>query len=684
MLESLILLVALGGASYAFFITAQKLYKILMLGKSEFPLDQIPERIKSVLVYVFGQGRVIREPSGWGHFFIFWCFLILVVTYVETIFKGIWSGFSYTLFLNPLKLSFLYGILMFLSEILSVIVIGALGLALFRRYVLKPKRLESDDPHGAVDATIIICLIGTLIISMFADRGIELSLDAESKWAAWMPVSNMISGWWIDVSHQGQEIWHKVLWWLHMAVLLGFLMYIPHSKHLHLLGAIPNVFFRSFKPKGELTSLDLEDENAETFGVSTIEEYTRKQLLDLYACTECGRCQENCPAYLTDKPLSPKRLIHEMKKHLLEKGKVLIEQGIPSAEGEEAAAEGSEAVSPEVLSKALIGDVVKEDEFWSCTTCRACMENCPVFIEHIQSMVDIRRYQVLMESNFPQEVQLVFKNMETNYNPWSMGYASRGDWAKGLEVKTLAEGDEVEVLYWVGCAGSFDDRNKQVSTDLIKIFQKAGVNFGILGAEEMCCGETARRLGNEYLAQTLMQGNVEVLNNYKVKTIVTACPHCFNTLKNEYPQFGGNFKVIHHTEFILELIKNGRLKLKEGVVKKGTIAYHDSCYLGRYNDVYEEPREILRSLRLNVVESKRNHGKSFCCGAGGGRMWMEETLGSRINEVRTEELLNSTGTSLIGTACPYCLTMFDDGVKAKEKEESVQVLDLAEIIAKAL
>jgi Fe-S oxidoreductase len=451
---------------------------------------------------------------------------------------------------------------------------------------------------------------------------------------------------------------------------------IPYSKHLHLILAPFNIFFKSLGPKGALMPI-LNMEEAESFGVSNVEEFTWKQLLDLYTCAECGRCEINCPAHLSEKPLSPRHLIHDLKVHLLEKGSNLLR----SKNGGDGKTETGEAAEG-YEGKSLIGDVVSEDKIWSCVTCGSCMEQCPVSNEHVDKIVDMRRYLVLMESKFPSEVQAVFRNMENNSNPWGIGWATRGDWAKDLGVKIMSEDSNVDILYWVGCAGSFDERNKKISTSLVNIFNKAGVNFGILGAEEKCCGDSARRIGNEYLFQMLAAETIEILKNYNVKRIVTQCPHCFNTLKNEYPQFGGEFEVLHYTEFITELIAEGKLKLNKPINK--TISYHDSCYLGRYNTIYDAPRKILKSIPgVKLVEMLRNKAKSICCGAGGGRMWMEEHLGKRINEMRLQDALD-VNPDLISTVCPYCLTMFEDAIKEKDVQESLKSKDIAELVEEAM
>ncbi len=662
--ENIILLVLTLIAVTVFLNSAYRLYRFLCLGRKEDRFDNIPERIKSVIFYVFGQLRVIKEIAGIGHFIIFWGFIVISIGTAETFLNGFYNKISFS-FLGPL-----YTLLLALQDLFGVLVLGAIAVSLVRRFILKPERLKIDDPSAKVDAFIVLGLITILIFAMFADRGIQMNLDKSGilvQHVSFIPVSAFAGNLLSSVSSYPLE---RFFWWLHNIVILVFLMYIPYSKHLHLLGSIPNIFFRSFRPKVELTKLDLEDENRETFGVTKIEEFTWKQLLDLYACTECGRCQVNCPAYLTQKPLSPWKMIHDLKGHLKKKGPELLKKN-GKKEGEE---------EPPILATKLVGEVIPEDVIWSCTTCMGCQQACPVFIEHIHKIIDMRRTLVLDDSSMSPEVQRCFTNMENNSNPWGIGFASRADWAKDLQIKTMAEDGSVDYLLWVGCAGSFDDRNKKVAVALVKILKAADVKFAILGTEEKCCGETARRMGNEYLAQMMMQENVEILNNYNVKKIITMCPHCMNSLKKDYPQFGGNYEVVHHSEFIHDLIKNGKIKTKTPV--NMSMTYHDSCYLGRHNEIYSSPREILKSVSgIKLLEMERTGEKSFCCGAGGGRMWMEEHIGTRINETRTEDALK-TGAEKICTACPYCLTMFEDGLKTKQKE--LKVMDLAEVLEQAL
>ncbi len=664
-------------AAIAFFwFTVKKLYRILLLGLPEDRFDQLGRRLQGVVTFVLGQRRVLREPAGWGHFLIFWGFIFISIGSLETFGVGFYHGFAYWKFLGQPLTAVIY----LLQDLLCAGVLVALSISLYRRFVVKPERLRFADQQAAnLDASIIIGLILVLIVLLFGDRAVEYRL-AQVETGRYFPqaafISVALSGIFAGLSKPSLIGWYNFFWWAHTLVILGFLVYIPFSKHLHIIGAIPNVFFRRFRPIGELTKMNLEDESVETYGVSKIEEFTWKQNLDLYACTECGRCSENCPATLTGKPLSPKETIHNLKKHLLAKGKLLLEQG--------EAKEGPplEGASAE-LNKVLVGEVCLNDEIWSCTSCGNCMEHCPVFIEHIQKYVDMRRYLVLMESNFPPEVQTVLRNWETNSNPWGLAFATRGDWAQGLGVQTLAENSEVEYLFYVGCTGSFDERGKKVTAAMVKLLHQAGVSFGILGAEEKCCGETARRIGNEYLFQSMATDLTETINGYGVKKIITTCPHGYNCLKNEYPQFGGNWEVYHHAELLNRLLRKGRLKPRQRLDKR--LTFHDSCYLGRYNGLYEEPRGILKSIPgLQLQEMERHRNKSFCCGAGGGRMWMEETLGNqKINEARTDQAL-ALNPEIIGVSCPFCTIMLEDGLKARDKEEAVKVYDIAELLVQVL
>jgi len=458
---------------------------------------------------------------------------------------------------------------------------------------------------------------------------------------------------------------HAVVWWFHFILVMAWIAWLPFGKLWHIFSGSLNLLLRSHKPSGHIDKMDLEDEQAEQFGVGALEHLSWKRLLDADACVRCGRCQQNCPANLTGKPLNPKQVILNVRAHMEELYANRKQEGAET--------------------KNLHGNWITADELWSCTTCMACVSNCPMGIEHLETIIGMRQHLTLMESDFPQEVIAVFKGMENNGNPWALGSGKRLDWAEDLDLKPLSVEPEHEILFWIGCAGSFDDRAIKVSRALVKILRAAGVKFGVLGIKERCCGETARRMGNEYLAQTLIGNNVETLAKYNVRRIVTTCPHGYNTLKNEYPDFGGNYEVLHHTELIAELLQAGRLKLTGASHGAGgAVVFHDSCYLGRYNDVYNPPREVLRAVPdLELYEADRRRARALCCGAGGGRMWMEENLGSRINLARIDELIAS-GAKTVAVACPFCMTMLTDGIKDKDLTDTHKVVDVAELIAARL
>lgn len=640
--------------------------RLLTIAKPEAEnrFSKIKERIRSILVFVFGQKRLLNETyAGIMHLLIFYGFVIFSLGTITIIGEGLYPGFSLPFMDGPVG-----NIYLLLKDIFAVLVIIGIIMAVYRWLIMRPARLQPS-----LDAALCLSFIFCLMIT---DLLIGAGRIGEQDYAAaWTPAALTLSKIFkeIRVAESSFPFLYSLGWWGHVIFLLGFLVYLPTSKHFHILTAVPNVFLRKLGPKGALNKLDLEDETAESFGVSKVEEFTWKQIFDWYSCTECGRCSDSCPANLTEKPLSPKHMTVNLRHHLSEKAPYLLHMA-----KNEKRRNGHE----EWAGRILVGDVVKEDELWSCTTCRACEEQCPVFIEYVQRIIDMRRYLVLTESRFPTEVTTTFRNMETQSNPWGLGYTTRADWAEGLGVKILSEGDEVDILFYVGCAGSFNDRNKKVSLALVQILKEAGLDFAILGTVEKCCGEAARRIGNEYLFQTLAQENIEMLKNYTFNRILTACPHCYNTLKNEYTQFGAVYQIIHHTQLISDLIEKGKIVPKKAFPL--TITYHDSCYLGRYNDLYEVQRKPLRKIPgMKLVEMEKNREKGFCCGAGGGRMWMEENLGKRINLMRTEEAL-ALAPNIIGTACPYCLTMLEDGVKAKEAEESVKVMDIAEVLTNAI
>ena len=652
-----------------------------------------------MVVLAIGQKRLVgrkkERVSGLMHALIFWGFCILLLRSLNLYGEGFVKGFQLPLLGDEYVLGYLY---MFLKDIMEGIVLLMVVYAIFRRAVVKPERL-----HNTWEAYLVLGLIGILMISDLLYDGARYNLimlhnnpdhlhyfnnPHFGSEFVWTPVSvgaaSLISG--MNVDTLGHVM--IAMFWVHIITQLTFLNILPLGKHFHVITSLPNVFLKSVGyPHDKPKLLDLEDEAAwedESLGINHIHQLSWKQGLDLYTCTECGRCKEVCPTFTTDKPLNLHEFNDNLKSELLENSDNIIkraklatriQQNEGSDQNEEIMAEMAELNS----QKQLVGDVIAEDTLWACTTCRACEQVCPVTIEHVPRIVAMRQGQTLMAEAYPQELNPSLKGLERNGNPWGIGYDKRADWADGLGVKLMADDPDVDYLLWIGCAGSFDDRTKKVSVSLVKILQKAGLDFAILGTEEKCTGDFARRVGNEMLYQMMAQENIETLNNYGVKKIIAACPHCLNTLKHEYPQLGGNYQVIHHSELIAQLVREGKITLSKTL--EGGLTYHDPCYLGRYNTIYDQPRSTLTAISQNGLQELNRYGQeSFCCGAGGGRMWMEETIGKRINLERSEEIIGKQVAN-VAVGCPFCLTMIEDGMKELEKEEEIKTQDIAELVA---
>jgi Fe-S oxidoreductase len=662
--RAIIFLIVLLCALVTFGLSLRRMIKLISIGKPENRMDHPWKRFQKMMTVAFGQSKLFREPvAGLMHAFIFWGFVVLLTAILEAIGEGVSSDLSFQ-FLGDF-----YPVLAFCQDLFAGLVIVGILIALYRRYIFRPKRLQVDK-HSQIHATIILCTILLIMLSMLGQNAERIVIENTNPGrflsASLIPILT-------TSSETANHFLFELYWWIHIVLVLGFLNYLPYSKHAHILTSVPNVFLTSLEAKGALKPINLEAEGVDKFGASDVDDLTWKQVLDGFTCTECGRCASVCPANTTGKILSPKKIMLDIRHRTVEKGNILL-----NGSKDQKVAEGQK--NP--LENTLLHNYISAEELFACTTCMACVQECPVNNEHVQAIVDMRRSLVLMESNFPPEVQVVFKNLETNFSPWAFPASSRADWAEGMNVPQMSQSPEVEILFWVGCAGAYDARYTKVTQSFTKLMQKAGVKFAILGSEEKCTGDSARRIGNEYLAQMLMKDNIATLNNYNVKKIVATCPHCFNTLKNEYQQFGGNYEVVHHTDFLAQLIKEGKLKVTKEETAK--VTFHDSCYLGRYNDIYDQPREILNAIPgITTVEMKRSHSKGFCCGAGGGRMWMEEHEGKRVNVERTEEAL-ALNPDFIGTACPFCMTMLQDGVKDKEATESVKVKDIAEMLLEAV
>ncbi|MDT3765143.1 heterodisulfide reductase-related iron-sulfur binding cluster [Priestia filamentosa] len=655
--------------------------------KIEFD-GEVKERYRKVVENVFGQKKLLKDrKSGIIHVLFFYGFILVQFGALDFIIKGLFPG-------HHLPFGPVYGGFTFFQEIVTLLILVAVLWAFHRRYIEKLVRLKRGFKSG-----LVLLFIGGLMISVLAGNGMSLIWHNEQLgWSE--PVASLIASLFSFLPQTGATALFYAAWWVHLLLLLAFLVYVPQSKHAHLIAGPANVYLNRLTPPGKLEKIDFEDESKETFGVGTIEEFTQGQLLDLYACVECGRCTNVCPATGTGKMLSPMDLILKLRDHLTNKGAAVTSKtpwvpafAFNNTHGNQLALKSKqqgieESAATLSYNPSLIGDVITEEEIWACTTCRNCEDQCPVMNEHVDKIIDLRRYLVLTEGKMDGDGKRAMTNIERQGNPWGINRKEKEKWRtlQDVNVPTVKElkkeGKTFQYLLWVGSMGALDNRSQKITFSLVKLLREAGIDFAILGNKEKNSGDTPRRLGNEFLFQELVAANIQEFEKNEVKNIITIDPHAYNTFKNEYPDFGFKGNVYHHTEILASLLKEKKLVPKYEVNE--SITFHDSCYLGRYNEVYEPPREILRAIPgVNVLEMERNRETGMCCGAGGGLMWMEETAGSRINVTRTEQALEVKPT-VISSGCPYCLTMLSDGTKAKEVEDKVGTYDVAELLEKAV
>ena len=680
-------------------------YRLWKLGTPKELQGSVKERLLGAVADVFTQRRVVREKGpGIMHLAIFWGMLFCILA---TTFVALQADFGLQILYGDF---YLYFISLAVDLAGFVCIIGVV-IALVRRLGKFNKNLENEP----ADVLMLVLLL-VILVTGFVTEGLRI-VGTNDPWAYWSPIGYVFSLMFENLDEGALSLAHQITWWAHMGLAFAFLATFTYTKMVHALFIPGNAYFRSLEAKGTLEPVDFEDEDLETMGVRCLEEFTWKDIYDTQACIRCGRCQANCPASLSEKELSPKNLIQNMRASSEKRGSILLntvsqeeldelkeweetqtasdklnessleektkEDKSPSEDERKKYAQiKKRAKKPvrteeqeEMLDQPVVGEVISEDALWQCTTCRSCAEQCPARIDQPEKILKLRTYQVSMESAFPSEAQQAFRNMETNGNPWGIGWQKRADWAKDLDVPTLEENPDAEYVYWPGCSGAFDARSRKVATAFVSLLKEAGVNFAIIGNAEKCCGDSARRLGNEYVYYLLASENIETLNSYGVKKIVTQCPHCMHALSVDYPQMGGNYEVIHHSQLLADLVSHG--KLHPSKCDFDTVTYHDSCYLGRYHDIFEQPRDVLKSTGAQIVEMNRNHSRSFCCGAGGGHMWLEEKEGSRINNMRAQQALDTKAEALV-TACPFCLTMLSDGIAAQDKQ--IPVKDMAEIL----
>ena len=659
---ALVVLVAVTGV--LFWRRIGPLVRSMRRAQPEARLDHPGRRVSGILVFVLGQKRLLRWPfSGVAHFLIFWGFVILNLEILQAGLEAL---------VPPLNLDqqYWWGPFAFLQDLLAAAVLLGLALAAVNRYVLRPRRFQGSHQR---DATVILLLIAAVITTQLGIYGTLIAAGAD-RVVNLRPFSDAVAALFRGFHGESIWAWHEFFLWAHLLVVAGFLVYLARSKHLHILTALPNVYLRSLEPAGRhLPKLDIE--HADHYGLARIDQLTWKQELDLATCTECGRCQVHCPAFNTGKPLSPKLFITDLRDAWYANAR-----GEPPPRGYWTEGEPHGEPPPD---GGLLDWSVLEETLWSCTTCGACVEQCPVLIEHVPAIVEMRRSLVLEESRMPKEAQRALESLEQRGNPYSMAQSARMRWAEGLDVPRLADNPGAEYLYWVGCATAFDEANWPAARATVAILKAAGVSFAVLGEEETCNGDPARRLGNEYLFQTQAEQVVAKLKQGGVRRIIASCPHCFNTLAREYPDMGGEYEVIHHTQLLSQLLDQGRIHFERGL-GESRITYHDPCYLGRWNKEYDAPRHLLAAIPgVQLLEMARSRGESMCCGAGGGRIFMEETKGQRVNRVRVQQA-QATGADRAAVACPFCATMFQEGISSQALGDRLGSADVAVLVAEAM
>ena len=649
----------LGAFAVAFWVfSIYRRYKLWHLGKPDDCSKNIGKRlrvfVRTTVVDILTHRRFLRDPyPGMMHLIIFWGWVILLLA------SAIDAVTHYT---NRHVVGAPYLWLSLITDIGGILAFVGIVMAAYRRYVQKPEKLPTVLDDGIGLALLAAILITGYMVEGLRQVATELTLHPD--WAVWSPGGFVFAKAFAGMSQDSLLFWHRFLWWFHAVLTFGAFIYIAlvFSKLQHVFVSPVNIFFRSLGPVGVPAPIDIETmDESDTLGVREIKDFTWKQLLDLDSCTNCGRCEDACPAWATAKPLSPRKFVQDLKLHMLE------------------------AANQSDNGPTLVGEAPNEDEIWPCTTCAACQEVCPVYVEHIVKIIDLRRNLVLEQNKMPETAQLMLRNMQSRGHPWAgiQSLRLRGDWTNDLELKILAPGDTAHTLFWVGCTGALVERNVAATLSMARVLKAAGVDFAVLGEAEACCGDPARRAGYEFQFQILAEENIELLKSYGIQEIITTCPHCYHTLKHEYPGFGGDFRVVHYTQFIADLIGQGKLKLTNGLNTK--LTYQDPCYLGRYNGVYQEPRQILEAVPgATLKEMDRSRNTGFCCGGGGGHMWIEEQPGTtKINQMRFEDVLK-TGAETVVTACPYCLQMFEESIEHKEMKDSVQAKDLVEVVEAAM